>query len=231
MPIGNIQLPSGGSQALQSTASCDAAGSPLRTCQTNATLLHVNGQSYLGWNWSTNRTDNIMYVGDSWTASFNVIATGPPFAVVPVDACTTTNCRAGGSGAVDGVYTAATYVPYTNNTVITSSFPLGQVTVESTPAITLPPVTPPPPAPPPPGIPVAAPTPLPVIQNIGIGNNVGVANVSLQATAAGFLGAGFVRVTVKNRPIAMKVAAKSGAMSSKFDAGLASKDGGIGHFE
>ena len=58
----------------------------------------------------------------------------------------------------------------------------------------------------------------------------GVANFSLQATAAGFLGAGFMRVSLKNRPIAMKVAAKSGAQSSKFDADQGRKDTGVGRF-
>jgi hypothetical protein len=124
------------------------------------------------------------------------------------------------------------YIPYTNNTVVTASFPLGQVTVESTPPLVLPSATPPPPPPVPPGFPILTASPLPVPQTIGIGNNVGVANVSLQATAAGFLGAGFVRVTMKNRPIAMKVASKSGAQGSKFDSASA-KDGkpGVGRFE
>ncbi|MFI5414636.1 MAG: hypothetical protein ACHQ16_03100, partial [Candidatus Lutacidiplasmatales archaeon] len=71
-----------------------------------------------------------------------------------------------------------------------------------------------------------------VVQQIGIGNNVGVANISLQAAAAGFLGAGFVRVQMKNRPIAMRIAAKSGgSQNSKFDAALRKGDSGIGKFE
>ena len=229
VPFGNIApAPTG---ELQATASCVRNGIDLRTCQTEPTLVNVNGVSYLGWNWSSNSSSNVMYLGDYWTASFNVVATGPPYATVPVDACTTTDCKAGGSGAINGLYTSASYVPYTNNTVITASFPLAEVTVQLTPAATSPPNVPPAPPPAPPPFPVLAPSPLPVVQQIGVGNSVGIANVSLQATAAGFLGAGFVRVTVKNRPIAMKVAAKSGAMTSKFDAGLASKDGGIGHFE
>jgi hypothetical protein len=59
-----------------------------------------------------------------------------------------------------------------------------------------------------------------------------VANVSLQAGAAGFLGAGFMRVSLVNRPIAMKVAAKSGPVTSKFDKESMSKgDSSVGHFE
>jgi hypothetical protein len=47
----------------------------------------------------------------------------------------------------------------------------------------------------------------------------------------GFLGAGFLRVSLKNRPIAMKLAAKSGRITSKFDQDAGKTDTGIGHFE
>ena len=226
VPFGNIAP----APNLQPTAACVRNGVDLKTCQQDPTLLHYDGLTFLGWNWSSNSTQNVMYIGDLWTASFNVIATGPPYATVPIDACTTIDCKAGGSGEVDGIYSSATYVPYTNNSIITESFPLGQVNVEITPPSAPPPNVPPPPPPVPPLFPIPAPAPLPVLQNIGIGQNVGIANVSLQAAAAGFLGAGFMRVSIKNRPIAMKVAAKSGTITSKFEkAGTA--DSGIGHFE
>ena len=227
VPFGNIAM----APDLQASAACLRNGVTLSTCQTQPSVLQFDGVTYLGWNWSRNASSNVMYVGDYWTASFNIIATGPPYTTVPVDACTTIDCKAGGSGAIVGLYTSATYVPYTNTSVVTQSFPLGQVDVLVTPPATAPPSVPPPPPPVPPGIPILGAQPLPVVQQIGIGNNVGVANVSLQATAAGFLGAGFMRVGIKNRPIAMKIAAKSGAQSSKFDTELTRKDTGIGHFE
>ncbi|MFI5419078.1 MAG: hypothetical protein ACHQ2Y_09345, partial [Candidatus Lutacidiplasmatales archaeon] len=128
VPFGNIVLAPGGQ--LQATASCQRAGLTFKLCDTIPTVVKVNGMTYLGWNWSKNASTNIMYVGDSWTASFNVVATGPPFALVPVDACTTAVCHAGGSSSVaGGLFTWATYVPYTNNTVVVQSFPLGQVQV------------------------------------------------------------------------------------------------------
>ncbi len=227
VPFGSITM----AKDLQPTAACVRNGVAMTTCQTTPSVLHFQGITYLGWNWSKNASTNVMYIGDYWTASFNVMATGPPYATVPVDACTTIDCKAGGSGSVLGMFTSATYVPYTNNSVATQSFPLGQVQVQLTPPTGPPPNVPPPPPPVPPPFAIPAAPPLPVIQQIGIGNNVGVANVSLQATAAGFLGAGFMRVGIKNRPIAMRVAAKSGPTSSKFDAELMKKDSGIGHFE
>ncbi|MCI4344617.1 MAG: hypothetical protein L3J87_03210, partial [Thermoplasmata archaeon] len=109
---------------------------------------------------------------------------------------------------------------------------LGQVTVAFTPPPLGPAAPPPPPPPLPPGIPVAAPTAVPVLTQLGIGNTVGVGNVSLQGVAAGFLGAGFMRVGIKNRPVAMKVAAKSGLVTSKFDReGINKNAASVGHFE
>jgi len=74
---------------------------------------------------------------------------------------------------------------------------------------------------------------VPVLSPVATTTTVGVANVSLNAAAAGFLGAGFVRVSMKNRPIAMQVAAMTGGrVSSKFD--KAQREGGgpaFGRFE
>ncbi|HYK93803.1 MAG TPA: hypothetical protein VEY07_07165 [Thermoplasmata archaeon] len=226
VPIGSITL----APDLQPTAACQRAGEPFRTCQMTPTIQTEGQLTYLGWNWSTNKSQNIMYVGDSWTASFNIISTGPPFTLVPVDACVTTDCKASGSGAVNGYYSAASYWPASNTTIVTESFPLSKVRVQGPPSVlqgTAPP--PPPPVPPPFAIPTAP--PLPVVQQIGVGNSVGVANVSLQAAAAGFLGAGFMRVTIRNRPIAMRVAAKSGSFQSKFDAESMKQGSSIGRFE
>ncbi|HZY69371.1 MAG TPA: hypothetical protein VFF67_00115, partial [Thermoplasmata archaeon] len=113
--------------------------------------------------------------------------------------------------------------------------PLGQVQVQFTPPPLGAPAPPPAPPPPPPGVPIPAPLPVPITQSIGIGQSVGVGNVALQGVAAGFLGAGFMKVSQRNRPIAMAVAAKSGVRmkiaDSKFDEGLKGRSGGIGHFE
>jgi hypothetical protein len=228
VPFGNIAMAN--ASILDPSEQCQRAGLDLKGCGTPVEY-NVGGVKFLGWNWSSNASQNQMFVGDTWTASFNVIAVGGPFRTVPVDACTTAQCHAGGSTAVDSLYSAATFVPYTNNSLVTESFPLANLNVELTPGLGPAGVAPPPPPPVPPPFAIAAPAPLPVVQQIGIGNNVGVANISLQAAAAGFLGAGFVRVQMKNKPVAMRVAAKSGPMGSKFDAASAKKGGGVGHFE
>ncbi|HTT34404.1 MAG TPA: hypothetical protein VMH78_00840, partial [Thermoplasmata archaeon] len=217
------------------TAACTTPEGFLKTCQTTPTVIHQGGTTYLGWNWSTNASANTLFIGDAWTASFNVVNTGPPYAEDPVLECTTTTCAAAGAGAIDGLYSWATYNPPNSTATVTQSFPLAEVRVVAPVVVAVAPVAPPAPPPPPPGIPIptAAPTPVPVLTPTAVGQGIGT--VSLQAAAAGFLGAGFMRVGMKNRPIAMQVAAKSGlgGYRSKFDAGLSGEGSGagVGRFE
>jgi len=213
--IGNIGVTS----SPQWAAECTTPAGFLRTCQQAPTVLHRNGVTYFGWNWSTIPAENVLYIGDSWSVSFNVMATGPPYALVPVDACTTVNCRAAGSGPVGGVFTQAIYLTAGNTTVESQSFPLAEVQVQSAPVTVGIPTVPPAPPPPPPSIPIVISPVTPIPAPVLVGAQLGLASVSLQATAAGFLGAGFMRVTIKNRPIAMAVAAKSGAAPSHFERG------------
>ena len=191
--------------------------------------------STYGWNWSSNASTNQMYIGDIWSVSFNVIVNGPPFATVPVDACFGYSCAVAGSQPVGGLYTWAAYLPITNVTSVVESFPVAVLTVEVTPVGPPPVALPPPPPIVPPPIPIAIPPALPIISPIGIAAQVGVANVALQAATAGFLGAGFIRVTQRNRPISMAVAAMSGKnknVVSMFEAGRQQSSGsGIGRFE
>jgi hypothetical protein len=215
VPIGNIAV----APAPEWSAVCSTPAGFLRTCQQTPFTLHHNGVTYFGWNWSTVPSENAIYVGDSWSVSFNVIATGPPYSLVPVDACTTLTCRAAGSGALGGVYTLASYLTGTNTSVVTQSFPLAEVLVQAVVGTGGPPATPPAPPPPPPGFPVVVNLPTPIATPVPITAQLGVGTISLQSAAAGFLGAGFMRVGLKNRPIAMAVAAKSGAAPSRFQRG------------
>ncbi|HZY71242.1 MAG TPA: hypothetical protein VFF67_09745 [Thermoplasmata archaeon] len=224
VPFGNIAPAPAGQ--LQADAACARGIQTLPTCQILPTISTQAGREVLGWNWSTNPSLNAMYVGDTWTASFNVVSNGPPFATVPIDACTLVLCQAGGSSAVGAnIYTDAFYIPQTNGSAVAPSFPLATVLVEPTSAPSAPPAPPPPPPLVPPGIPVPTPQPIPLLQIVGLGNQVGLGSVSLQGTAAGLLAASFMKISTKNRPIAMAVAAKSGAFQSKFDSALKSGAG------
>jgi len=217
----------------QFTAACSRANAYLPTCQTVPTVLHgAGGVTYLGWNWSTNKSENAMYAGDSWTAAFNIINIGPPYTVVPVDACTTVSCVVAGSGPRGGVYTSATYIPGNNQSVITASFPLATINIQLTPSPGPPAITPPIPPIVPPGLPIVIAPATPVVVPTLTLNAVGVSQVSLQAAAAGFLGAGFMKVSMKNRPIALRVAAMSKKFESKFEKeGMRTSRNGVGRFE
>ncbi|HYK93773.1 MAG TPA: hypothetical protein VEY07_07000 [Thermoplasmata archaeon] len=226
VPFGNIAV----APQPQWTAACLTPLGYEATCQTTPTILHEGGFTAYGWNWSTNATANAISVGDSWMASFRVIATGPPYRSVPVDACVSAACSAAGSGSIDGSYTWAHYLENNNRTELRQSFPLGVVGVVGPAALGPPsaPPPPPPPAPPPFPVPVvgALPvgTPVPVIVQTALGS------VSVQAATAGLLGAGFMRVTIRNRPIALAVAAKSGIGKSRFE-GVPAGDTRFGRFE
>lgn len=117
------------------------SGVPFPTCDQTPSISIDLGRETLGWNWSTIPQTNAMNQGDVWTASVLVYVVGPPLATVPVDACTTPSCREAGSAAINGEYTWATYIPPSNNTVVTLSFPLAKVSVEGSPG------GPPPPSP------------------------------------------------------------------------------------
>jgi hypothetical protein len=197
---------------LGATAACVRAGVELPTCQQAPTVLYSEGRAYLGWNWSTSPSSNILHLGDYWTASFDVMATGPPYATVPVDACTTVDCEAAGSGPVEGVYSSAAYAPYVSGTVVMPSFPLAQVQVEVTWSGGLPSTAPPsPPAAPSVPTPVLGTLPPGPSNAVSLGHSAGTAAASVQAAAAGFLGAGFMRVALRNRRIALRVPARAGA--------------------
>jgi hypothetical protein len=237
VPFGDIEvLP--GAQAQFRTACALPTGALSKNCpvepvEKNVPLGPGRNVTVYAWNWSTVASQNLMYAGDTWTASFWVMAAGPPYAQVPVDACTTAYCAVGGSKELGGFYTAATYLPITNITVLVQSFPLATINVESPPTPALPPTLPPPalppappPLPPPPGIPITAP--------IGVAAQVGVASLSLQAAAAGFLAAGFTTISVRNKPMSIAVAAlaqKSGPVRSRFEESASKDAASIGRFE
>jgi hypothetical protein len=225
VPIGNIAI----APNPDWTSACSTPLGFAANCPAIPVVLHHGAVAYFGWNWSSVAADNVMYLGDSWTASFNVVATGPPYQYVPVDACTTVACRAAGSNAIDGAYTLAVYLTQSNTTTVTQSFPVATVDVEAPTAVFPPAPLPPAVLPPPPGLPVLSPAPLPVVLPLTVVTQVGLTSVSLQATAAGFLAAGFMRVGLKNRPIAVRVAAKSGVVSSKFEA-TPRGETGVGRF-
>jgi hypothetical protein len=236
VPFGNIEvLP--GAQAQFRTA-CDLPDGALsRNCPVDPVLKNVavgpgRNVTVYAWNWSTTPSQNVMFAGDTWIASFWVMADGPPYAVVPLDACTTALCSVGGSHQLGGYYTAATYLPVTNVTLLVQSFPLATIDVESPPTgLPLPTLPPPAIAPAPPPIPVAP--ALPVLTPLGLGAQVGVASLSLQAAAAGFLAAGFTSISVRNKPMSVAVAAfagKSAPVRSRFEEST-NKNASIGRFE
>jgi len=109
------------------------SGAPFRSCQHLPLDVNQTGVHGLAWNWSVDSTTNEMGPGDVWTTSFLVYASGPPFATVPVDACTMLFCKAAGSSSVHGLFTWALYSHGAGSAVVEQSFPIGTVAVENAP--------------------------------------------------------------------------------------------------
>ncbi len=209
---------------LDPTVTCTRDDGGPNNCSTSPVVVGIgNGSTEaLQWWWSTPSEQwwNALQQGDTWTISFNVIAEGPPYGWVPVDACVTSACRNVSSGAVAGYSTNFTHQPTGNGTGVGWSYPLGEVRVLpplSSPSPT-PTPAPPPPAPPPTGSPapvpvVSPPTALPappVAVGISVGAGTGV-SLSIEAMAAGILSAGVTRIMLLRRMQLMAVASRVGA--------------------
>jgi hypothetical protein len=233
VPYGNIRL----APAPQFVATCTLGnglewkgGEKCPAVPENVTSF--SGAQYWGWNWSNNQSQNSMYLGDSWSVSFWVVADGPPYATVPVDACITVECRAAGSTSVGGVYSWATYIPATNSSVVTSSFPLATVQVVQTPTPAPAAVTPPIAPPPPPGLFIPIQAPVAVQTPVGVSAQVPIIEVALQATAVGFLVGAAIRVQQRNRPMTVvNLAGKPKHIRSRFDSEAGGNGAGVGRFE
>jgi hypothetical protein len=198
----------------------------------------VRGVELLTWNFSTTSATNAMTGGDTWTASFYVVA-GAPTATVPVDACVTASCFAEGSGALSGLYSAFQFEVSTNLSLETVSFPVSLLSVEAVASGAPPPSTPAPVgvpgAPPPPLTLPSPPPPVPGFQPSPLHsspNGLGVASVSIPALAAGLLAVGFARALSRGqKAVALRTPAGAMRSSSPVGAFEETTDERFGRFE
>jgi hypothetical protein len=201
----------------QFAVSCTTASGSFFDCPVAPTVVHNLGETSYGWNWSSNASRNSIYYGDTWRASFNVVNTGPPYGADPILVCDTPTCLTDGSRPLAGQFSWAQYLlPNSTGSPITTSFPIALVVV-STQGVPPGGIAPPPPPLVPPTVPVLIPTTVNNPVSVALPVTTPVGSFSLQATAAGLLMAGLTRITMKNKPIAMQVAVKTGPAQSKFD--------------
>ena len=192
---------------------CQNATGAAKGCPSLPSVAYENGVPVFGWNWSDDPTKNAMHLGDAWSATFYVVAGGPPYGLLPVDSCTTFACIQAGSNQLYGFYTSMTFYEYGGSRLVSLSFGLMEVTVEpvvvpGAPVPPAPPVLPgpAPTAPPASPAPLLPPTPAPPIP---------AAVISIEAAAAGFIAAGWTAIGVRTPPQATKQASLSGAMADK----------------
>jgi hypothetical protein len=204
VPIGNFSI----DFSAPFSSSCSSVVFHPINCSSQPDVRVVGGVTFLAWDWSTDSAFNKMYAGDTWTASFSMLDTGPPFQRwVPVNACTAVACVAAGSGTVGGgLFSGAFYVSTANGQTQSTSFPLLQVFVEVARPINPVPSPAPPPTPTPPnqpGVPVSLPAPQPLPTPLPVGSLASISvSLAVQAVALGLVGAGVTRVFVR-RPSLM----------------------------
>ncbi|HTT34697.1 MAG TPA: hypothetical protein VMH78_02360 [Thermoplasmata archaeon] len=185
-------------------AGCTLADTSPRSCVASPAVVSLNGnpaQEVLSWSWNGLARYTSFGVGDEWTISFNEEAVGPPYGLVPLDACITSACTGAGSGKVQGLLSGIVFSPYGNASMDNLSAPLAEVTVMPSPTQSASTGTnspPPPPAviptplpvlAPPSPVPVATPAPgIPAVVPTTI-----LSGLSLTSLAAGILAAGVTR--------------------------------------
>jgi hypothetical protein len=201
-------------------------------CDPVPTVRHVGGQPIYGWNWSDSAALNSLLYGDFWSVSFLVYARAGPFGYVPVDACTTRLCNAQGEILVDGEYSWLTYNSSGNHTIVTSTFPLALIDViANNPPGPGPSPNPSPPVNPPSvNIPVGGTLPAPV----AVPTALGAAVVPVQVALVGLVAAGFLRVTMRNRTVALRMAMQARRHKprpSRFEPEGPAPDQRLGRFE
>jgi hypothetical protein len=192
-------------------ASCLTQVSSSSACGSNVSFLAIGGTAGLQLRWNATGTEDTLYVGDVWTLNFSISVDGPPYGSVPIYACTTGTCLSSGSGTIEGSFSSVASVPLAGGSPDSFSLPYANVTVDpphvpsggtSGPISTLPP---PAPTPSPVGLPGPVTLPNPVLVPSPILASLGVAvpSLSLSAAAAGILSAGFARVVLQRRSIAV----------------------------
>ena len=210
--------------------SCTSPSGTFFNCPTLPTVHPLFGTSVYGWNWSANASLNQMYYGDEWRVSFNLVNTGPPYGTVPAIVCDTKTCLSDGSVPVLGHVLVGALPPAEHDDAGDHVVPVSPSSSFRSSACR--------PARSsrrrlrsfPPRSRSSSRRRSPIRCRSGCPIVTPVGTFSIQATAAGLLMAGITRLTLKNKPIAMQIAAKTGPAQSKFDA--AQRQGpATGHFE
>lgn len=187
---------------------CEHRATLSPTCTTNATVRTVANSTGFEVAWGSGPGDDALYVGNEWTIGFGITVAAPPFGAVPIYACTTEPCLAGGSGTVGNAFSALEFEPYGPGSVRDESLPFANITVEPPLSPSQESTVPSGSAPPPPPVATGVPTPVSVPAPVTVANPVIVATllgtpaVSLAAVGAGVLGAGFARAAIMRRAIA-----------------------------
>jgi PKD repeat protein len=115
--------------SLNSTSTCTTSQSIAFSCPGAPALGIENGRTVLAWNWSTDPGHSAMMAGDTWSASFDLVATGGPANATPIDQCTTPECLRVENNPGIGPVSGAEYAPWGLVGPLNQSFPVAEVSV------------------------------------------------------------------------------------------------------
>ncbi|MFI5415315.1 MAG: PKD domain-containing protein, partial [Candidatus Lutacidiplasmatales archaeon] len=94
------------------------------------------GSTILSWNWSSAPGNASMHPGDSWSVSFDLVATGGPSLSAPVDSCATSACTEAENQTPGPPTSGAQFRSPPLPGELAESFPLLAVSVVAAPGLT-----------------------------------------------------------------------------------------------
>jgi hypothetical protein len=206
LPWGEIRLDS----VSPPLVSCHWSHPDPKSCDRDPAFLTVGESEGFRLNWSSNPYLDSLFVGDVWSVEFGITVAGPPYGSVPVYACDTPRCLGVGCGPIAGSFSSISLQPNTAEPPHSDSLPYASIAVDppgpQSSRGTQPIAPSPPPGPSVPiGLPtpVALPTPVPAPFPVAPAVALPISGISLTAIAAGVLAAGFARVALRRRSIAV----------------------------
>ncbi|MCI4370890.1 MAG: PKD domain-containing protein, partial [Thermoplasmata archaeon] len=115
--------------SLQATVTCSSPEGPVPGCLSVPSREEANGSTVLAWNWSNATGHSALQFGDSWSASFNLVAAEGPSNATALDECATPECLAAENGSVPDLLSAVSFAVDGGALVVAESFPLRNLSI------------------------------------------------------------------------------------------------------
>ncbi|MCI4355874.1 MAG: PKD domain-containing protein [Thermoplasmata archaeon] len=122
--------------SLHAVATCSSRFGPLPSCPQEPSLVPGHGSAILAWNWSSFPGNSSMHAGDTWHASFDLVASGAPSPSAPIDSCSTSECATVENRSSAMFTTGVQFRSPPLPGGLAESFPLLAIAIVATPGLT-----------------------------------------------------------------------------------------------